>query len=69
MRNKYEWVIIKLSKKNELKLFEEDDIEDSRIYYGFDTKKEALEQAKIWKWCEKLTYNKYRYIVEREDRI
>lgn len=66
---KSKWVIIKLTKKNEIPLFEEDDIEDGRVYYGFDTKKEALEQVKIWRWCERLTYNKYRYIVDKEENL
>lgn len=74
-----EWVIIKLANRDETPITEtingsvywtEDDREDAIIYDCFETKKEAEEQAKIWRWCDKLTGDKkYRYIVEREDRI
>lgn len=63
------WVIIQLRDRNETPLFEEDDEYDGKIYDGFKTRKEAEEQAKIWRWCNKLTGEDYRYIVEREDRL
>lgn len=76
---KHKWVIIKLANRDETPITEtingivywaEDDWEDGFIYDWFETKKEAEEQAKIWRMCDKLIGDKkYRYIVEREDRI
>ena len=76
------WAIIQLRNRTETPIIEKseyaftyppiiiDDENDGRVYFGFNTKKEAEEQAKTWRWCERITNgNKYRYIVEREDRI
>lgn len=76
---KHKWVIIKLANRDETPITEtingiiywaEDDWEDGLIYDWFETRKEAEEQAKIWRWCDKITSDKkYRYIIECEDRI
>ena len=82
-----EWVIIKLRDRNEtpcgteiidgVEYYVDDmfDLEDGRIFFGFKTKKEAIEEAKEMKFEQKIGLafgiytKKYRYIVEREDRI
>lgn len=76
---KHKWVIIKLANRDETPIIEtisgkfywaEDDWKDGIIYDWFETKKEAEEQAKTWRMCDKLIDDKkYRYIVERGDRI
>ena len=75
------WCVIKLRDRNEtpcgteiidgIEYYVDDmfDLEDGRIYFGFKTKKDAQEQVKIWKWCNKWDDIKYRYIVEKEENI
>lgn len=62
------WVIIQLTNK-ELRLFQKEDEKDGRIFFGYSTKKEALEQVKKWKWCDLVLGTKYKYVIEREENI
>lgn len=73
-----EWVILKLSNRIEVPLWDvelgypylaDSDFEDGRLFFGFSTKKEALEQIKIWKWCDRLLGKRYRYYAERIDKL
>lgn len=74
-----EWCIIQLRDRQETPLWEEDDFSDGFIYYGYETRKEAEKQAKFWRGQDKFDayifalagekFKRYRYIVERVDRI
>ena len=45
------------------------DVELGQIIGFFDTKKEAQEQVKTWKWCDKWLGEKRKYVIEKEDNI
>ena len=81
------WLILQLRDRNEtpcgtevingVEYYVDDmfDLEDGRIYYGFETKKEAMEEVKEMKFAQKLGLafgiyeKKYRWLVMREEEL
>lgn len=81
------WCIIKLRDRDEtpcgtetidgVEYYVDDmfDLEDGRIYDGFKTKKEAIEEAKEMKLVQKMSLafgictKKYRFIVDKEENV
>lgn len=65
------WAIIQLNDTNEIRLNSdlEEDFEEEKMFFGYKTKKEAIEQVKEWKLLDKFEHKKFRYIIEKEEEI